>query len=124
MTPKKNVFLPYTNFNGVFKCLLLCWKVLLIIHKIHDKINPLSKLLHYIDVFIIMKTKSLSIRITEYQFKILCDRVIEEQLTISNLVRNLIENDARFYRKDLSKSNCSKNNKNLDLSTNIKNYEK
>jgi hypothetical protein len=48
-----------------------------------------------------MKCRKLTIRITENQFKILCDNILEEGITKSNYIRNLIEMSEQFYRKDL-----------------------
>jgi len=58
-----------------------------------------------IQVFILMKNKKLTIRITESQFKRLSDRIIDEQTTKSSFLRNLIENSEQVCRKE---STCSK----------------
>ena len=71
-------------------------------------------------IFIIMKTKSLSIRITESQFKTLCDQVIENEITMSNIVRNLIEISGHIYRKDLINNNIRKNMKIVDNKPNTR----
>lgn len=42
-------------------------------------------------IFICMKNKKVTIRITESQFRRLSDRIIEEQTTKSNYMRNLLE---------------------------------
>jgi len=60
------------------------------------------------------KNRKVTIRITESQFKSLCDQVFENELTMSNIIRNLIENSDNFYRKDLINSNIHKNMKIMD----------
>ncbi len=67
-----------------------------------------------------MKTKSLSIRITESQFKTLCDQVIENELTMSNIIRNLIENSGHTCRKDLINNNIHENLKIVDNKPNTR----
>lgn len=67
-----------------------------------------------------MKTKSLSIRITESQFKTLCDQVIENELSMSNIIRNLIENSEHICRKDSINKNIHKNMKIVDNKSNTR----
>ena len=50
-------------------------------------------------IFINMKNKKITIRITESQFERLTERVISEQISKSNYLRNLIENQEENYRK-------------------------
>lgn len=54
-----------------------------------------------IEVFIIMKSKKLTIRITESQFKRLSDKIIEEQTDKSKFVRNLIDKIDLVCREDV-----------------------
>ena len=76
--------------------------------------------MHYIEVFISMKTKSLSIRITESQFKTLSDQVIENELTMSNIIRNLIEDSNNICRKDSNNNKIHKNEKIVDNISNTR----
>lgn len=71
-----------------------------------------------------MKNKSLSIRLSETQFKTLCDYVIENELTMSTVIRDLIENLDSTCRNDLEYIKLQKINNKWSLNTNIKNYGK
>lgn len=59
-----------------------------------------------------MKNKKITLRITESQFKTLCERIIEEETTKSNFIRNLIEEQGQI---------CRKNNTSIRTFTNTKN---
>lgn len=50
-----------------------------------------------------MKNKKLSIRITESQFSNLCDRIIQENTSKSNFIRDLLENSKNNCRKKSNK---------------------
>lgn len=78
----------------------------------------------YIGIFIVMKNKSLSIRLNESQFKTLCDYVIENELTMSTVIRDLIENLDSTCRNDLEYIKLQKINNKWSLNTNIKNNGK
>lgn len=46
-----------------------------------------------------IKTKKITIRITENQLKFICERIIEEETTKSDYIRDLIENKSKTCRK-------------------------
>ena len=48
-----------------------------------------------------MKNKKITIRITENQLRMICDQVIQEEKTKSELIRELIDNQVRIYRNRL-----------------------
>ena len=59
-------------------------------------------------IFICMKNKKITIRITESQFRRLSDRIIEEQTTKSNYMRSLIEKSDIFCRNESDESKSHK----------------
>lgn len=64
-----------------------------------------------------MKNKKITLRITESQFKTLCERIIEEETTKSNFIRNLIEEQGQICRKKNTSIRTFTNTKNklLDI---------
>lgn len=64
-----------------------------------------------------MKNRKITLRITENQFKTLCERIIEEGTTKSNFIRNLIQEQEQICRKKNTSQSNFKNTKNklLDI---------
>lgn len=59
-----------------------------------------------------MKNRKITLRITETQFKALCERIIEEGTTKSNFIRNLIEEQEQICRKKNTSQSTFKSTKN------------
>ncbi|MHA8051861.1 hypothetical protein V7S79_12185 [Aquirufa sp. ROCK-SH2] len=66
------------------------------------------------------KNRKVTIRITESAFKNLCDQVIENELTMSNIIRNLIDNSGNICRKDLINKNIQQTMKIVDNKLNTR----
>lgn len=58
-----------------------------------------------------MKNRKITLRITETQFKTLCDRIIEEGTTKSNFIRSLIEEQEQICRKKNTSQSTFKSTK-------------
>lgn len=59
-----------------------------------------------------MKNKRITLRITESQFKRLCERIIEEETTKSKFIRNLLEEKEQICRKENTSPKIIKSTKN------------
>jgi len=59
------------------------------------------------------KDKKITIRITETQLRRLTDKIIEEETTKSNLLREMIEKTVRSCRKEITDGKRSKSPKSL-----------
>jgi hypothetical protein len=64
------------------------------------------------EIFIVMKNRKLTLRITESQFRTLCDRILLENTTKSNYIRNLLDESEQNCRKENEVVNNFKNTKN------------
>lgn len=54
-----------------------------------------------IHIFIRMKNKKITIRISENQLRMICDQVILEEKTKSELIREMIDKQVQICRKRL-----------------------
>jgi len=68
--------------------------------------------LSYNDIFIDMKTRKLTLRITESQFITLCGRIVEDKTTKSDFIRKLLDENEQFYRKEEESIKNTQNTKN------------
>jgi hypothetical protein len=68
------------------------------------------------EIFIVMKNRKLTLRITESQFKSLCDRIIDESTTKSDFIRKLLDENEQFYRKETDRTKTFQNTTNKLLS--------
>lgn len=68
------------------------------------------------DIFIGMKNKKITLRITESQYKSLIDRIVEQSTTTSNFIRKLIDEKEQFYRTENDRTRTLKTTTNKLLS--------
>ena len=66
----------------------------------------------YNDIFIDMKNRKLTLRITESQFITLCGRIVEDKTTKSDFIRKLLDENEQFYRKEEEIIKNTQNTKN------------
>jgi hypothetical protein len=59
-----------------------------------------------------MKTRKLTLRITESQFITLCGRIVEDKTTKSDFIRKLLDENEQFYRKEEESIKNTQNTKN------------
>lgn len=63
-----------------------------------------------------MKNRKITLRITESQFKTLCDRIIVESTTRSDFIRKLLDEKEHICRKQYDEIKSFKKTKNKHLS--------
>jgi hypothetical protein len=74
------------------------------------------------DIFIDMKNRKLTLRITESQFRNLRDRIIDESMTKSEFIRKLLDENEKSCRieDDVNKNLQNTKNKLLSIIRGIK----
>jgi hypothetical protein len=68
------------------------------------------------DIFIDMKNRKITLRITESQYISLIDRIVEQSTTTSDFIRKLIDEKEQIYRKENDKTKTLKTTTNKLLS--------
>jgi hypothetical protein len=68
------------------------------------------------DIFIDMKNRKLTLRITESQFRTLCGRIVEDNTTKSDFIRKLLDENEQSCRKENDRTKILKNTTNKLLS--------
>ena len=64
------------------------------------------------DIFIDMKNRKLTLRITESQFRTLCGRILESNTTKSDFIRKLLDENEQCCRKEEDGIKNAQNTKN------------
>lgn len=68
------------------------------------------------DIFIDMKNKKITLRITETQYKSLIDRIVEQSTTTSGFIRKLLDEEEQNCRKENDRTKTIKTTTNKLLS--------
>ena len=64
------------------------------------------------DIFIDMKNRKITLRITETQYKSLIDRIVEQSTTTSDFIRKLLDENEQSCRKEQDGIKNTQNTKN------------
>lgn len=64
------------------------------------------------DIFIDMKNRKITLRITETQYKSLIDRIVEQSTTTSDFIRKLLDEKEQNCRKVIDRTKTLKNTTN------------
>ena len=64
------------------------------------------------DIFIDMKNRKITLRITESQFRTLCGRIVEDNTTKSDFIRKLLDENEQSCRKEVGDIKNEQNTKN------------
>jgi len=73
-------------------------------------------ILSYKYIFIDMKNRKITLRITETQYKSLIDRIVEQSTTTSDFIRKLLDEKEQNCRKEIDRTKTLKNTTNKLLS--------